>query len=470
MDADIKEACGLFGVYGAEDAVELTFRGLFSLQHRGQESAGIASSDRQKLKSYRGLGLVSEVFDGANLDELRNPVAIGHVRYSTTGSSTLLNAQPILVDYWRGQAAVAHNGNLVNAPSLRREFELRGSIFQTTSDSETIVHLIARPDFSENRDAIMDAVRKIRGSFCLLVLTPREMVAIRDPLGFRPLCLGKIDDAYVVASETCALDLVGATTIREIEPGEALFIDDWGLDSRRICDSDGGPYAHCIFESIYFARPDSIIFGDTVQEFRKRLGRQLAKEYPVEADVVFPVPDSGNAAALGFALESGTPQDDGFIRNHYVGRTFIDPDVKGRGRKVSMKLNTVAEAIRGKRVVVVDDSIVRGVTTIEKIRQIRDCGPKEIHMRVSCPPIRHPCYFGIDFPTRKELIANDRDVEQIRAKLGLTTLGYLSIDGMLSCVRNGPENNCAACFSGEYPVEVEGERSKEILENRGCSD
>jgi amidophosphoribosyltransferase len=468
MDADIKEACGLFGIYGHDSAVEVTYRGLFALQHRGQEGAGIVSSDRQRLKLHRGLGLVNEVFGSDELARLRNPIAIGHVRYSTTGSCTIQNTQPILVDYWRGQAAVAHNGNLVNARELRNRFEMSGSIFQTTVDSETIVHLIARPGFNENREAILDSVQQIRGAFCLLILTPRELVAVRDPYGFRPLCLGKLDSAYVVTSETCALDLLGAAFIREIEPGEALFIDDWGLDSRRFDKGHDGRRSHCIFESIYFARPDSVLSGESVHEFRKRLGDRLAREHPVEAECVIPVPDSGNSAALGFSTASRIPLDYGFIRNHYVGRTFIDPNVKDRGRKVSMKLNTVAEVIRGKRVVVVDDSIVRGVTTLEKIRQLRAVGPREIHLRVSCPPLRFPCFFGIDFPTRAELIASNHEVEQIQRMLGVNSLGYLSQEGMLTCVRDGRENYCTACFDGRYPVSIESQLSKNMLENLGC--
>lgn len=467
MSPKVKEACGLFGIYGDDDAAAITYRGLFALQHRGQEGAGIVTSNRERLKLHRGLGLVNEVFGPEEMDRLRNPIAIGHVRYSTTGSSTIQNTQPILVDYWRGQVAVAHNGNLVNASDLRSRFELGGSIFQTTVDSETIIHLIARPGFKENREAIIDSVQQIRGAFCLLILTPRELVAVRDPHGFRPLCLGKLDSAYVVTSETCALDLLGAAYIRDIEPGEALFIDDWGLDSRRFDKGHDGRRANCIFERIYFARPDSIFSQESVHEFRKRLGDRLAREHPVDADVVIAVPDSGNSAALGFSLASGIPLDHGFIRNHYVGRTFIDPNARDRGRKVSMKLNTVAQVIRGNRVVVVDDSIVRGVTTTEKIRQLRAASPKEIHLRVSCPPLRFPCFYGIDFPTRAELIASNHEVEQIQRMLGVDSLGYLSLEGMLACVKDGRENYCTACFDGRYPVSIEGQLSKHMLENLG---
>jgi len=467
MGPKVKEACGLFGIYGDDDAAGITYRGLFALQHRGQEGAGIVSSDREQLKLHRGLGLVNEVFGPEEMSRLQNPIAIGHVRYSTTGSTTIQNTQPILVDYWRGQVAVAHNGNLVNAGELRDRFELGGSIFQTTVDSETIVHLIARPGFKENREAIIDSVQQIRGAFCLLILTPRELVAVRDPHGFRPLCLGKLDSAYVVTSETCALDLLGAAYIRDIEPGEALFIDDWGLDRRRFDPGHDDRRANCIFERIYFARPDSILSQESVHEFRKRLGDRLAREHPVDADVVIAVPDSGNSAALGFSLASGIPLDHGFIRNHYVGRTFIDPNAKDRGRKVSMKLNTVAQVIRGKSVVVVDDSIVRGVTTLEKIRQLRAVGPKEIHLRVSCPPLRFPCFYGIDFPTRSELIASNHEVEQIQRMLAVDSLGYLSLEGMLACVNDGRENYCTACFDGRYPVSIEEQLSKQMLENLG---
>ena len=468
MGSEIKEACGLFGIYGHDEAAELTFKGLFALQHRGQEGAGIVSSNRQRLEQHIGLGLVSEVFHAEQLERLRNPIAIGHTRYSTTGATTLHNTQPILVDYWRGQVAVAHNGNLVNHHDLRSQFEQSGSIFQTTTDSENIVHLIARPGFNDNRDAIMDTLKHIKGAFCLLILTPREMVAVRDPNGIRPLSLGRLNHSYVVASETCAFDLIGAKYIRDIKPGEALFIDDWGLDSRAYCDESNCFKAHCIFENIYFARPDSLLENESVHEFRKRLGRQLAREHPVEADVVIAVPDSGNAAAPGFALESGIPYDHGFIRNHYVGRTFIDPSVTTRGKKVDMKLNPVIEVIKDKRVVVVDDSIVRGNTTLEKTKTLRAIGAKEIHMRVSCPPIRNPCFYGIDFPTRSELIAATNDIEQIEKILKVDSLGYLSIDGMLSCTNNGTDSYCTACFSGHYPVKVDGKFSKDTLEKDKC--
>ncbi|MDP6115854.1 MAG: amidophosphoribosyltransferase [Planctomycetota bacterium] len=464
MGSEIREACGLFGVWNIPDAVELTFKGLFTLQHRGQEGAGIVSSNRERLRIHRGLGLVSEVFNSADLDLLSNPIAIGHVRYSTAGSPTLQNAQPILVDYWRGQVAVAHNGTLVNAQVLRRDFEAAGSIFQTTSDTETIVHLIARPGFNENRSAILQAVQEIKGAFCLLILTPRELVAVRDPHGFRPLCLGMLEGSYVVASETCALDLLGAKFVREIEAGEALFIDDWGLDSRRFGETQNHR-AQCIFEKIYFARPDSRLNDESVHLFRQRLGRQLAREHEVDADVVFPVPDSGNSAAQGYALESGIPLDQGFIRNHYVGRTFIDPDAKDRGRKVNMKLNTVEEVIRDKRVIVVDDSVVRGVTTLEKIKQLREVGPKEIHLRVSCPPIKNPCFYGIDFPTKEELIANEREVADIAKMLDVDSMGYLSVEGMLSCVPDEQKDYCHACFSGDYPVQIDPNQTKEMLEH-----
>lgn len=457
----IKESCGIFGIYGHKDAARLTYLGLYALQHRGQESSGIAVSDRKRVKCFRGMGLVSDAFNEESLKPLKGDMAIGHVRYSTTGSSIIENAQPFVIKYSKGFVGVAHNGNLVNTCRLRDELEGEGSIFQSSMDSEIIVHLIARGRGGFDQ-TLMSALKGIRGAFSLTILTEDKLVAVRDPNGFRPLCLGKLDGAYVVASETCALDLIKARYIRDIEPGEVLFIDKSGLRSKRL--SLKAKPSQCIFEYIYFARPDSKIYGGSVYETRKELGRQLAREYPVEADMVLPIPDSGNCAALGFAEESNLPFEIGIIRNHYIGRTFIQPSQKIRDLGVRIKLNPVKELISGKKIVIVEDSIVRGTTSRIRIRTLREAGAKEIHMRVSCPPIISPCFFGIDFPTEKELIASSMSVDRIRKFIGLDSLSYLSLNGMLNSMPMQRDVFCTACFTRKYPVRVEDRQDRFKLE------
>ncbi len=450
----LKEECGVFGIFGHPEAANLTYLGLYALQHRGQESCGIVASDGYKLRAHRGMGLVADVFkEDAVFERLPGPSAIGHVRYSTAGGNDMKNCQPIMVDYARGSIAVAHNGNLVNAQEVRNDLEHRGSIFSTTSDTEVLIHLLAHAQSDFLPDRVTEALQTVKGAYSLVFLTETRMVAVRDPNGFRPLVLGKLDGAYVVASETCAFDLIEAQFIREVEPGEMLLIDKNGLKSFR-------PFgtvtpSPCIFEYIYFARPDSTIFGRQVYGVRKEFGRHLAREHAVEADVVIPIPDSGVPAAIGYAEESGIPFQLGLIRNHYVGRTFIEPQQSIRHFGVKIKLNPVREVIEGKRVVVIDDSIVRGTTARKIIKMIRNAGAREIHMRVSSPPTSFPCFYGIDTPTRKELISSSHTVEEINRYITSDTLGYLSRQGTLAAV-GVPEGStghfCDACFSGQYPV------------------
>lgn len=451
---ELKDKCGVFGVWGHADAPYLTYLGLYSLQHRGEESSGIVASDGRRMSFHRGMGHVQDVFDGTQLERLTGDRAIGHVRYSTTGSSHLKNAQPILVDYSRGEVAIAHNGNLVNADILRSELEAYGSIFQTTTDSEIIIHLMARPSNRNVEEGVMDALARVKGAYSLVLLTHDALVAARDPQGFRPLWLGRLGDAHLVSSETCAFDMMGAEAVREIEPGEVVFITAKGVRSLRL-PSAGTRHAHCIFEHVYFARPDSRIFGESVHLVRTRLGRRLAQEQPVAADLVIPVPDSGNSAALGFSQESGIPLEYGIIRNHYVGRTFIQPSQGARDFKVRVKFNFVREVLEGKRLVVVDDSIVRGTTSKIRVRSLRQAGAKEVHLRISCPPHRFPCAYGIDFPTREELIANTHSMEEIRKYFDCDSVGYLSLEGMLGCVSYPKESYCTACWNGQYPVPFE---------------
>ncbi|HTL70073.1 MAG TPA: amidophosphoribosyltransferase [Candidatus Eisenbacteria bacterium] len=456
----LKDKCGVFGVFGHKEAVYLTYLGIYALQHRGEESAGIVATDGRRMSSHRGMGHVQDVFDGNMLDKLVGDRAIGHVRYSTTGSSNLKNAQPILVDYSRGEIAIAHNGNLVNADILRSELEAYGSIFQTTTDSEIIIHLMAKPSNRNIEEGVVDALSRVRGAYSLVFLTNNTLIAARDPQGFRPLWLGKLGGAWVVSSETCAFDIMDAQPVREIEPGEVVFITDKGIRSGKIVNDDlfskGDQRAHCIFEHVYFARPDSKIFGDSVHLVRERFGRQLAIEQPAEADIVIPVPDSGNSAALGFSQQSGIPLEAGIIRNHYVGRTFIQPTQGIRDFKVRVKFNLVKEVLKGKRVVVVDDSIVRGTTSKMRVKSLRQAGAKEVHLRISCPPHKYACAYGIDFPTREELIANRYTKEEMLKYFDCDSLGYLSLEGMLSCVSFPKENYCTACWSGAYPVPFEG--------------
>jgi len=454
--------CGVFAVYGHPDAAILTYYGLFALQHRGQESAGIvtATGSGQPFASHKAMGLVSQVFTMKDLDELRGTRAIGHVRYSTTGSSNLKNAQPFVVDTARGQIAIAHNGNLVNAAQLRLELETEGSIFQTTVDSEIALHLLAKAQ-GENPIA---ALRRMEGAFSMVILGENELIGVRDPFGFRPLSLGKLDGAYVLSSETCAFDLIHAEFIREIEPGEVVIIDDNGIRSE--WPFRKAKKSFCIFEYVYFARPDSIIDDTSVKEARVNMGRELARLHPVEADVVVPVPDSGIYAALGFSEELGIPFDLAFVRNHYIGRTFIQPTQLIRDFNVRVKLNLIAEAVRGKRVVVIDDSIVRGTTARTRVVNLREAGAKEVHVRISCPPHKNACYYGIDFPDPEKLLANQMTADQIRDYLGADSLGYLDVDAMVRATTLPKENFCMACFNGDYPLPYDAAFDKFVMEKR----
>jgi amidophosphoribosyltransferase len=446
--------CGIIGVSGVPDAARLAYLGLYSLQHRGQESAGIVAVDGEGVaRSHRGMGLVAEVFNEQVLSGLPGDVAIGHTRYSTAGTSVLANAQPMLARYREGPLALGHNGNLTNAAQLRADLVAKGSIFQTSSDSEVLVHLIARSEAREPEDQLMDAFERVEGAYSLVITVGRTLYAIVDPRGFRPLWLGRLGGGHVVASETCALDLIGAAPVRELQPGEFLRIHDGDVD--RLPSLPAKPAHRCIFELVYFSRPDSTIFGRSVDRVRRALGRELAREHPAPgADCVFSVPDSSNAMALGFADESGTKLEHGLIRNHYVGRTFIHPAQSIRNSKVKIKFNPVREVLAGKKVVVVDDSLVRGTTSRELVQMIRQAGAAEVHFRVASPPITGPCYYGIDTPTRSELIASHNSVEQIRQHLGVETLGYLSLDGMLRAAGGDPAQFCHACFSGDYPTAI----------------
>lgn len=462
-----RDACGVFAVYGHPNAAELTYYGLYALQHRGQESAGIVSTagSESEFYSHRGMGLVSQIFDEGILKQLKGDCAIGHVRYSTTGRSHLKNAQPLLIDSARGRIALGHNGNLVNAENLRDELESKGSIFQTTTDSEIILHLLARPDEEVGEEgALLHALRKIQGAFSLVMMTKDQIIGVRDPQGFRPLCLGRLDGAWILSSETCALDLIGAQFQAEVAPGEVVVIDKSGV--RRHPGILGDQEHFCVFEHIYFARPDSRLFGSNVSESRVRMGRALARAYPVEADVVVPIPDSGNYAALGYSEESGIPFSMAFVRNHYIGRTFLQPSQLIRDFSVRVKLNLIEEAVKGRRVVVVDDSIVRGTTAKARVINLRKAGAKEVHVRVSCPPHRYPCHYGIDFPDADDLIANQMPMEAIAAYLGADSLGYLSYKDMISSIELPRERLCAACFDGNYPVPIVDDSSKNKLEDR----
>jgi amidophosphoribosyltransferase len=447
----LKEECGIFGVVSHPEAARITYLGLYALQHRGQESAGIVTTDRKKLFLEKGMGYVADLFSESRLERLRGNSALGHVRYSTAGESALWNAQPILVDCWRGSIALAHNGNLTNAAYLRHELERDGAIFHSTSDSEVVLHLISRSRRRTLQEAFVEALRTVQGAFSLVLLTPEYMLAARDPHGFRPLCLGRVDGSYVVASETCALDLINAEYVRDIEPGEVVRIEENSLESQMPLARE--KLAHCVFEHIYFSRPDSLVFGRTVNTSRREMGKHLAREHGVEADVVVPVPDSGVSAAIGYSQESGLPLEFGLIRNHYVGRTFIEPKQSIRNFGVKVKLNPVREILRGKRIVLVDDSIVRGTTSKKIVNIIRAAGAKEIHMRITAPPIIAPCYYGIDIPTRHELIASTKSVEEIRKFIGADSLGYLSLEAVLQSVEDN-KRYCSACFTNSYPTDV----------------
>ncbi len=458
------EHCGVFGIFNHPDAAEKTYYGLFALQHRGEESAGIATTDGSGIDYHKDMGLVGDVFEPSHLDDLSNPAAIGHVRYSTTGSSNLLNAQPIVVDSRNGAIAVAHNGNLVNSAQLRKEFEEDGSIFQTTMDSEIIVHQLASPKISQSDTPYRDSCTRLRGAYSMVILREDELVAIRDPQGFRPLCLGRLDDAWVVASETCAFELVGAEYERDVAPGEIVRIQEDGITTESIPDHAENGATPCFFEYVYFSRPDSKIFGRTVQTVREQLGNILARESGVEADCVISIPDSGNAAALGFAQESGLPFRHGFIRNHYVGRSFIQPTQDQREEFVRVKMNAVEEVIRGKKVVVVDDSIIRGTTSRSRVGLLREAGAEEVHLRISCPPTVSPCYYGIDFPNEEELIANQKSIDEIAEHANVDSLAYLSVEGLYEAIGAEEDDFCTACWTRDYPVSVDDDFDKHILE------
>ncbi|HUU85632.1 MAG TPA: amidophosphoribosyltransferase [Phycisphaerae bacterium] len=463
----IRHHCGLFGILGHPQAAYLTQLGLYAQQHRGQESAGICTSDGRGLARHVGLGLVSEVFTPQIIAELQADVAIGHVRYSTTGADVIQNSQPLMFEFAGGQVAIAHNGNLINAALLRRRYEDDGHIFQTTCDTEVIIHLLADPIHQAHPSPLSQVLSYLQGAYTLLLLFPDRIVAARDPLGFRPLSLGRTaDGANVVASETCAFDIVDAEFVREVDPGELVTITKDGVTSERFSPDNGGPGAACIFEQIYFADPSSDVFGENVHMVRDRMGTRLAQEAPVEADLVIPVPNCARCAAIGFARESGIPLGRGFTTSHYAGRSFIMPSQASRDLAVKMKLNVIKEAVRGKRLVVVEDSVVRGTTTRGKMGALRRAGAREIHLRVASPPIRHPCYFGIDFPDPHELVANGRTVEQIRDYLEVDSIHYLSRQGMLACVRMAPQKYCTACFTGEYPIDVVDPVEKFALERR----
>jgi amidophosphoribosyltransferase len=460
-----KHYCGLFGIYGHPNAAELTYYGLYALQHRGQESAGIVTSDGKQFHVHRGMGLVPQVFTGDVLHNLVGSISVGHTRYSTTGSSHIRNAQPLTVDCGRGQIAIAHNGNLTNAAQLRDELESQGSIFQTTVDSEIILHLMAQPTLGGNENNLIQTMRRIEGAYSLVIMTEGELIGVRDPFGFRPLVLGKVDDAWVLASETCALDLIHARLVRDIEPGEIVIIDKNGVRSIKAFPLQKRR-SFCIFEFVYFARPDSTMQGRSVYKARVEMGRQLALESPVEADLVIPVPDSGNCAALGFSNESKIPYEMAFVRNHYVGRSFLQPSQLIRDFNVRVKLNLIEELVSGKRVVIVDDSIVRGTTFKARVANLKEAGAKEVHVRVSCPPHRNPCVYGIDFPDRSKLMAANNTIEEIRKYMNADSLAYLSQDGMVRATGLPASDFCMACYDGNYPVPYDPVLSKNIMERR----
>jgi amidophosphoribosyltransferase len=462
-----REKCGIFGIYGHPDAARLTYFGLYALQHRGQESCGIVSGDGCRVRQQRGLGLVSEVFNPQVLEQLPGHLAIGHVRYSTTGSTLLVNAQPFVVQHGGHSLAVGHNGTLTNAREIRRSLEQGGSIFQSTMDTEVIVHLMARHRGADTVESLINALDHLKGSYSLVLATADKVIAARDPHGFRPLSLGQLNGAWVAASETCALDLVQADYWRDVEPGEIVVLDANGLHSHKPFPPEHP--RHCIFEYIYFARPDSQVYGQSVYLVRKRLGAALVREHPLQADLVMPFPDSGIYAALGYAKASGLPFEFGVIRNHYVGRTFIQPSQTMRDFSVKVKLNPVRDILKGKRVVVVEDSIIRGTTTRSRVKSLREAGAKEVSLLVSCPPTRFPCYYGIDFSSKGELIASQQEIEQIRDFLGLDYLGYLSLEGIVAATQMDHDNFCLSCFSGDYPVALEQDFSKTCFEEDICS-
>lgn len=455
-DVEMKEKCGVFGVWGTPLAAQLAYVGIFAQQHRGQESAGIAVTNGRDLNGHTGMGLVSQVFNPRMLSEdLAGHGAIGHVRYSTTGSSKLCNAQPLLREHRMGPVAIAHNGNLINASHIRREYEDQGHIFQSTTDTEIIVHLMADPRNVDKRDPLINVLRMLQGAYSLLFLFPDRIEAVRDPWGVRPLSLGKLPEGqFVVASETCAFDAIGAQFVRDVEPGEIVTISHAGVTSRRFVDALPAG-ARCVFEHVYFANPASRVFGNNVQRVREEMGRQLARESKVDADCVIPMPDSGRTAALGFSKESGIPFVEAIVPNRFVGRTFILPDQAARDRAVNLKLNIISDLVHDQRLVVVDDSVVRGTTTRSKMRALRRAGAKEIHLRISCPPIRHPCFYGIDFASPEQLIAHRRTIEEIRDFIEVDSLAYLSLDGLLAASQVPTADACTACWTGEYKIPVD---------------
>jgi amidophosphoribosyltransferase len=445
-----RDECGVFGIFGHPEASNLAYLGLYALQHRGQESAGIAASDGQLVRVSKAMGYVNEAFDNPTLAKLPGRMAVGHVRYSTAGESRLANAQPILVDSVHGQLAVTHNGNIVNATELRDALVRQGAIFQATTDTEVIVHLFARSREDTVETAIVEALSQVRGAYSLVMMTKDRLIGARDPHGFRPLAIGRLGDAWVLSSETCAMDLIGATYLRDVEPGEVIVISEQGMKSVR-------PFlpaqkAQCIFEHVYFARPDSYVFGESVNEIRTEFGRKLAHESGIPADVIVPIPDSGVCAAIGYSEASGIPMRMGLIRNHYVGRTFIEPQQSIRHFGVRVKLNPVRSILEGKRVVLVDDSIVRGTTSRKIVRMVRSAGAREVHMRISCPPTISPCFYGVDTPRRSELIAATHTLEEIRKYLNADSVAYLSLEGLTGAVRGGRQSYCTSCYTGVYPV------------------
>lgn len=448
----LHEECGVVGVYGHPEAANLVYLGLYALQHRGQESAGIVASTHSKMHLELGMGLVADIFDPGRLLKLPGPLAIGHNRYSTAGKSELVNAQPCMINYAAGSLALAHNGNLVNAKTIRKELGSKGAIFQSTNDSEVIVHLMAQAKSENFVDRAAEALRQVSGAYSLVLMTENELLAARDPHGFRPLCLGKLDGAYIIASETCVMDLIEAEFIREVAPGELILINENGLQSFFPFKKVESKY--CVFEHIYFARPDSFLFGEHVYTARKEMGRAMAQESPADADLIVPVPDSGVVSAMGFAEESGIPFEMGLIRNHYVGRTFIEPQSQIRNFGVKLKLNAVKNLISGKRLAIIDDSIVRGTTSRKIVKMLLEAGAKEVHLRISSPPILHSCFYGIDTPHKEELIAHTHSLEETRKYLGADSLEYLSIKKMLEVLQNGKNKFCSACFDGNYPVPI----------------
>ena len=458
MTDKFKDECGVFGIYGHAEASNLTYLGLYALQHRGQESAGIAAADGTQIRVSKAMGYVNDAFDSATLERLPGTMAVGHVRYSTAGESRLANAQPIVVDSVHGQLAVAHNGNLVNAGEVRDALVRDGAIFQTNSDTEVVVHLFARAKGESSEAAVVEAIAQVRGAFSLVMMTKDRLIAVRDPHGFRPLAIGRLGEAWVICSETCAMDLIGATYLRDVEPGEVVVVGPYGLKS--VKPYPPARHSQCVFEHVYFSRPDSYVFGESVNEVRTEFGRRLARESGVPADVVVPIPDSGVCAAVGYAEAAGLPMRMGLIRNHYVGRTFIQPQQSIRHFGVRVKLNPVRSILEGRRVVLVDDSIVRGTTSRKIVRMVRSAGAREVHMRISCPPTISPCFYGVDTPRRSELIAATHTLEEIRKYVDADSVAYLSLDGLTGAVKGGSSSYCTSCYTGVYPVAFPRDEAK----------